>query len=100
MAIVLAGCLVLVVKVALAADLMVPGFESVKLGMTEEEVVEVRPEAKRFVIFDEPGDDKLGLELFVEDYEKLISATSKAASIASADRKFIEDTKPTLLQGT
>ena len=39
------------------------------------------------------------LELFVEDYEKLISATSKASSMASADRKFVEDSKPSLLQG-
>ena len=40
------------------------------------------------------------LELFVEDYEKLISATSKASSVAAADRKFVEDSKPSLLQGS
>ncbi len=40
------------------------------------------------------------LELFVEDYEKLIGATGKtAAAAATADRKFVEDVKPaTLLQ--
>ena len=38
------------------------------------------------------------LELFVEDYEKLISSTTKA-SAASADRKFVEDNKPSLLGG-
>jgi len=40
------------------------------------------------------------LELFVEDYEKLISATSKATSMSGGDRKFVEDTKPSLLQGS
>ena len=39
------------------------------------------------------------VELFVEDYEKLISATSKSAAITAGDRKFVEDTKPSLLQG-
>ena len=39
------------------------------------------------------------LELFVEDYEKLISATSKATALSSGDRKFVEDAKPSLLQG-
>ncbi len=39
------------------------------------------------------------LDLFVEDYEKLISATSKTL-IPSSDRKFVEDTKPSLLQGS
>ena len=34
------------------------------------------------------------LELFVEDYEKLIQTTQKAATAAPADRKFVEDTKP------
>ena len=34
------------------------------------------------------------LELFVEDYEKLIQTTQKAATSATADRKFVEDTKP------
>lgn len=34
------------------------------------------------------------LELFVEDYEKLIQTTQKAATAATADRKFVEDTKP------
>jgi hypothetical protein len=39
------------------------------------------------------------LELFVEDYEKLISGTAKTASAATSDRKFVEDVKPsTLLQ--
>jgi hypothetical protein len=37
------------------------------------------------------------LELFVEDYEKLIGSTAKAATIASADRKFVEDAKPASL---
>ena len=32
------------------------------------------------------------LELFVEDYEKLIHTTAKAA--ASVERKFVEDAKP------
>ena len=36
------------------------------------------------------------LELFVEDYEKLISSTAKA-SPATSDRKFVEDSKPSLL---
>ena len=40
------------------------------------------------------------LDLFVEDYEKLLSATTKAQSMATGERKFIEDTKPTLLQGS
>ena len=39
------------------------------------------------------------LELFVEDYEKLISATSKASAMSGGDRKFVEDNKPSLLQG-
>ncbi|MCE9636957.1 MAG: hypothetical protein K8T90_14730 [Planctomycetes bacterium] len=34
------------------------------------------------------------LELFVEDYEKLLQTTQKAATTATADRKFVEDTKP------
>ena len=34
------------------------------------------------------------LELFVEDYEKLLQTTQKAAATATADRKFVEDTKP------
>lgn len=34
------------------------------------------------------------LELFVEDYEKLIQTTAKASAAATADRKFVEDTKP------
>ena len=38
------------------------------------------------------------LELFVEDYEKLISTTAKTAAMAAGDRKFIDDTKPALLQ--
>jgi len=38
------------------------------------------------------------LELFVEDYEKLIGSTTKASAAAS-DRKFVEDAKPTLLGG-
>ena len=38
------------------------------------------------------------LELFVEDYEKLISSTTKASS-AMGDRKIVEDTKPSLLGG-
>jgi hypothetical protein len=36
------------------------------------------------------------LELFVEDYEKLISGTAKAASVGG-ERKFVEDNKPSLL---
>ncbi len=39
------------------------------------------------------------LELFVEDYEKLISSTQKAHSAAASDRKFVEDAKPSLLGG-
>ena len=38
------------------------------------------------------------LELFVEDYEKLIGSTTKASAVTS-DRKFVEDTKPSLLGG-
>jgi hypothetical protein len=38
------------------------------------------------------------LELFVEDYEKLISTTAKASSVAAADRKFVEDSKPLIAQ--
>ncbi len=38
------------------------------------------------------------LELFVEDYEKLVSSTAKAATAAAADRKFVEDTKPLIAQ--
>jgi hypothetical protein len=34
------------------------------------------------------------LELFVEDYEKLLQTTQKAAATAGAERKFVEDTKP------
>jgi len=34
------------------------------------------------------------LELFVEDYEKLLQTTQKAAASASAERKFVEDNKP------
>jgi hypothetical protein len=37
------------------------------------------------------------LELFVEDYEKLIGTTAKAASMASSERKFVEDVKPASL---
>jgi len=37
------------------------------------------------------------LELFVEDYEKLISGTAKTASGVSTDRKFVEDVKPSSL---
>ena len=37
------------------------------------------------------------LELFVEDYEKLIGSTTKSAAITGGDRKFVEDVKPTLL---
>ena len=37
------------------------------------------------------------LELFVEDYEKLISTQSKAQSVATSERKFIEDVKPQTL---
>lgn len=37
------------------------------------------------------------LELFVEDYEKLISSTAKTATITGSDRKFVEDTKPSSL---
>ena len=37
------------------------------------------------------------LELFVEDYEKLISGTAKTAAGASSDRKFVEDVKPASL---
>jgi hypothetical protein len=36
------------------------------------------------------------LELFVEDYEKLIGSTMKSAA-AAGDRRFVEDVKPTLL---
>ncbi len=36
------------------------------------------------------------MELFVEDYEKLISTTQKSMTMGS-DRKFVEDTKPALL---
>ena len=35
------------------------------------------------------------LELFVEDYETLINA--KATPMATGDRKFVEDVKPSLL---
>lgn len=38
------------------------------------------------------------LELFVEDYEKLIQTTAKAATAASVDRKFVEDNKPLISQ--
>ena len=38
------------------------------------------------------------LELFVEDYEKLIGSTTRA-SAAAGDRKFVEDSKPSLLGG-
>ena len=37
------------------------------------------------------------LELFVEDYEKLISSTAKTTSVATMDRKFVEDIKPSSL---
>ena len=37
------------------------------------------------------------LELFVEDYEKLISGTAKAAPGQTSDRKFVEDVKPSSL---
>ena len=37
------------------------------------------------------------LELFVEDYEKLIGSTAKQATVTSADRKFVEDAKPASL---
>lgn len=36
------------------------------------------------------------LELFVEDYEKLIQTTAKAAASAAVERKFVEDSKPLL----
>ena len=36
------------------------------------------------------------LELFVEDYEKLIQTTAKATAAANVDRKFVEDSKPLL----
>ncbi len=39
------------------------------------------------------------LELFVEDYEKLISSSPKATGVPAGDRKFVEETKPSLLQG-
>jgi hypothetical protein len=39
------------------------------------------------------------LELFVEDYEKLISGTAKPA-VGTGDRKFVEDTKPSTLLPT
>ena len=38
------------------------------------------------------------LELFVEDYEKLIGSTTKASAVTS-DRKFVEDSKSSLLGG-
>jgi hypothetical protein len=38
------------------------------------------------------------LELFVEDYEKLIGSTTKTSAVTS-DRKFVEDAKPSLLGG-
>jgi len=37
------------------------------------------------------------LELFVEDYEKLISSTTKTASVVGSDRKFVEDAKSSTL---
>ena len=37
------------------------------------------------------------LELFVEDYEKLISGTQKSTAVAGGDRKFVEDVKPSSL---
>lgn len=37
------------------------------------------------------------IELFVEDYEKLVGSTAKAATVASTDRKFVEDAKPASL---
>ena len=37
------------------------------------------------------------LELFVEDYEKLVGSTSKTATMTGADRKFVEDAKPSSL---
>ena len=37
------------------------------------------------------------LELFVEDYEKLISTTAKTTTVGVGDRKFVEDTKPSTL---
>jgi len=40
------------------------------------------------------------LELFVEDYEKLISSTAKASSGVTGDRKFVEDTKGSSLLTT
>ena len=40
------------------------------------------------------------LELFVEDYEKLISGTAKSAAVGAGDRKFVEDTKPSTLLPT
>lgn len=36
------------------------------------------------------------LELFVEDYEKLLNATQKTSVAAAADRKFVDDSKPLL----
>jgi hypothetical protein len=38
------------------------------------------------------------LELFVEDYEKLLQTTAKTAAAASVERKFVEDNKPLLQQ--
>jgi hypothetical protein len=40
------------------------------------------------------------LELFVEDYETLIGAAGKSASVATGERKFVEDTKPSSLLPT
>ena len=37
------------------------------------------------------------LELFVEDYQKLIGSTSKSSSAAAGDRKHVESSKPSLL---
>lgn len=37
------------------------------------------------------------LELFVEDYEKLISSTAKTTAMATGERKFVEDAKPASL---
>ena len=36
------------------------------------------------------------LELFVEDYERLIQTTNKASAAAAVERKFVEDSKPLL----
>ncbi len=37
------------------------------------------------------------IELFVEDYEMLIATQAKAQSVATNERKFVEDVKPSTL---